>query len=159
MSICPSTSPSSLSRCCRRKVTRCLIAQSASSDLSFAIELGIKTSLAPTDFNGLRGMAAQEQIEKEATICSVPRSSSIVLTPKMKNPCPELVNSDYWTSSGLPFYAKMALMLLHQCQTKGSKLHEYTRILPSSVELPVFWSDKQLQLLGTHPKANCPLLH
>jgi hypothetical protein len=106
-------------RCCIERTSsshssrQLIIAQSNVSELLFAAELGIKTLLSPASFGGLRGMAAAEDIAKETVICSVPRGSSIVLTPKMKNPCPDFIHSDYWNSL-TPFYARMALMLLYQ---------------------------------------------
>lgn len=107
------------------------------------IQLG---SIRPAAFQGLRGLAAAASIKADDIVLSVPRSLAITLAPKQRCPCPDYVSAEWW--AGTPWFAKMAAMLLHQQQLRGqSQLQPYLDSLPTAVNSPVSWSQKQLQQL------------
>ena len=118
--------------------------------LEWAKDAGIVSDkLAPSLFNGLRGLAAIDAVKAGDILISVPRKASVLVTPRMRCPFPEFVDKDYWDRCS--WYIRLALQLLHQKREaeKGgpSRLSGYLAQLPTNVDLPVQWSDQSLQAL------------
>ena len=118
--------------------------------LKWAKEAGIVSGkLAPALFNGLRGLAAIDAVKAGDILISVPRKSSVLVTPRMRCPFPDFVDRDYWERC--TWYMRLALQLLHQkreAQEGGTpRLSGYLAQLPTHVDLPVQWGDPALQAL------------
>ncbi|KAL3142083.1 hypothetical protein ABBQ32_004708 [Trebouxia sp. C0010 RCD-2024] len=106
----------------------------------------VKAALSPADFEGLRGMSADREINSGDAIVSLPRTAALVVTPKMKNPFPDEINDAYWSQS--QWFEKMAVMLLHE-RRRGvqSAVSGYVEQLPADFDTLLHWSDQEMQLL------------
>lgn len=102
--------------------------------------------LRPAQFGGLRGLVAAAPIKTDDIILSVPRQVSLTLPPKLRCPCPDYIQPEFWDSA--PWYVKLGASLLNE-KRKGpaSKMAQYLQQLPKNVDTPVTWSDERLQQL------------
>jgi hypothetical protein len=94
----------------------------------------------------MRGLMASFDIQAEDSLVTVPRAMSFTLAPKQRCPFPEFVDPAFWGSA--PWYLKLALMALHaKRQGPEGKMQQYVQQLPERVDVPVLWTDDQLQAL------------
>lgn len=102
--------------------------------------------LAVASFGGVRGIAATGELKADDLLVEVPRRSAVVLAPKQRNACPDLVTDDWWKSA--PWFAKMGAMLIwHKRQGDKSPLASWVAQLPADTGSPVLWDERQLQQL------------
>lgn len=115
--------------------------------VSWAQQAGIKFECtAPATFGALRGVSATSGIQPGDDIMCLPRAAALTLGPKQKCPFPDFVAADYWASA--PWFVKMGLKLLHERRLgQDSNLRLYIEHLPAAVDVPVLWSDDELQAL------------
>ncbi|GLI66477.1 hypothetical protein VaNZ11_010320 [Volvox africanus] len=100
----------------------------------------------PSTFAGVRGLAASSDIATDSLMVEVPRRSAVVLAPKQRNPCPDMVTDDWWKSA--PWFAKMAAMLMwHKRRGSQSSLAPWVAQLPADTGVPVRWNEQQLAAL------------
>ncbi|GIL58110.1 hypothetical protein Vafri_12963 [Volvox africanus] len=100
----------------------------------------------PSTFAGVRGLAASSDIATDALMVEVPRHSAVVLAPKQRNPCPDMVTDDWWKSA--PWFAKIAAMILwHKRRGSQSPLASWVAQLPADTGVPVRWSERQIAAL------------
>ncbi|KAK9803994.1 hypothetical protein WJX72_011353 [[Myrmecia] bisecta] len=113
----------------------------------WAEQAGIKPpKLAAATFQGLRGMAALEEIQPQESFVTMPVSATLFVTPRMRCPFPDFVSADLWSQASP--YVKLALLLLHaKQQGPASPFAAYINQLPRSFDTPVFWPEEAVRQL------------
>lgn len=101
----------------------------------------------PAELPGYSGrcLVALGDIQPGECVVNVPVASALRVYPGCPTALPQ-IPQPVW--SQLPWYVQLALTLLSE-QQKGaaSKWADYIRLLPGSVDVPVLWSQPQLQQL------------
>ena len=89
-------------------------------------------------------MVATADIAAGDCIINVPVSAAIRVYPG----CPAVLQVPAALWQELPWYAQMALTLLHEVvQGPASKFADYCKQLPAAVDAPVLWQEEALQQL------------
>ncbi|KAI0566699.1 Rubisco LSMT substrate-binding protein [Gracilaria domingensis] len=118
---------------------------------SWAEENGVEmnsiklTSLASDSVAVLsRGMVATTPLKTGDLLVSLNRNRALQVTSLdgKRSPFPEKVSNETWRK--LPWYVRLALRTL-DCRTDNrNELHVWASLLPTSLELPLCWSDDEL---------------
>lgn len=91
-----------------------------------------------------RGLIATADIQPGECVCDVPVSAAIRVYPG----CPTVLQIPQTEWQQLPWYGQLALTLLNeQRQGADSKWCAYIRQLPTAVDVPVLWSEAEVQQL------------
>jgi hypothetical protein len=88
---------------------------------------------------------ATADIQPGECVVNVPTAAAIRVYPG----CPTVfqIPSNMWEA--LPWYGQLALTLLHEAQLgPASKWADYIKQLPTAVDVPVLWSDQEVQQLS-----------
>ncbi|KAG2447185.1 hypothetical protein HYH02_007928 [Chlamydomonas schloesseri] len=98
---------------------------------------------------GVRGVYATTDVNGGDTVIAVPLESSISVRPGESCPFTDFVPNDVWV--GLPWYAQLALKLLHErALGAASRFADYLPALPPSaaaVDLPATWPPAAVRAL------------
>lgn len=94
-----------------------------------------------------RGLCATAPIQKGASLTTVPAKSALQVTSTADESIPEQfpIPKSEWRK--LPWFARLALLLISARKNKNHPLHPWTKLLPSSVDLPYHWSDSEISQL------------
>ncbi len=76
-------------------------------------------------------MAAAKAINSGDSIVSLPRTAALLVTPKMKCPFPELIDSTYWAKS--QWYAHTLLFVLPTLNQISSLSFAAVAVWPTSM--------------------------
>lgn len=92
----------------------------------------------------LRGMTATSALKKGDQLISVSRKPTLQITSLdgKKSPIPEQISGATWQR--LPWFARLALLLLNAKIDPESDLQLWIERLPKSFDTPFHWSDKEL---------------
>lgn len=92
----------------------------------------------------LRGLRATKPIQKNETLVSVPSSSVLQVTTTSDEAIPQAfpIPREIWRT--LPWYARLALMILDAKRDQSHPLHAWASLLPASVDTPYHWTDAEL---------------
>lgn len=115
--------------------------------------LTLSTFPAPAKYwrGPVRGLRATKPISKNETLVSVPSASALQVTTTADETIPASFPIPKETWRTLPWYARLALMVLHVKRDVNNALHIWTKFLPSLVDSPHHWSDDDLaQLQNDH---------
>ena len=101
--------------------------------------------LAPAEFGGLRGLAAQGEVRPNDVVATVPARLCLVTTTRRRKcpfpssrVAPEEMTAQAW--SALPWWARLAAMLLHEKRAgPGSDLAPFVRALPAQYDTLLHW--------------------
>lgn len=114
--------------------------------IPFAISNGIQfAKIKPALLErGQRGILATYSINADECICSVPVKAAVRTYPG----CKPALNIPQQTWAELPWYAQIALVVL-ECskQGSGSRFADYVKVLPQSVDVPVLWTEEEVEQL------------
>lgn len=91
-----------------------------------------------------RGMTATAALRKDDQLISVARKSTLQVTSldRKKTPIPNKLSQATWQK--LPWFARLAMLLLDAKLDPESKLQPWIERLPQSFETPFHWSEKEL---------------
>ena len=105
-------------------------------------------SLSVKEFDGIRGVAADEALVPGTRVLAVPAALALQVTTNQ--PAPPWADKELWRSS--TWYVRLALRLLHE-KGKGaaSELAPWVEQLPAAFDTPFFWSDAELEALAYRP--------
>lgn len=92
-----------------------------------------------------RGLVATADIQPGECVVNVPIAAAIRVYPG----CPTVFQIPQNTWEALPWYGQLALTLLHEAHLgPASKWADYIKQLPTAVDVPVLWSDQEVQQLA-----------
>jgi hypothetical protein len=105
-------------------------------------------SLSVKEFDGIRGVAADEALVPGTRVLAVPAALALQVTTNQ--PAPSWADKELWRSS--TWYVRLALRLLHE-KGKGasSELAPWVEQLPASFDTPFFWNEEELEALAYRP--------
>lgn len=91
-----------------------------------------------------RGMTAKKAFKMGETLISVARSATLQVTSLdgTRTRLPGKISQATWQK--LPWYARLALLIINAKNEKESPLQSWISRLPSSFDTPFHWSDKEL---------------
>lgn len=99
----------------------------------------------------VRGLCAINPISKNETLVSVPSKSALQVTTTADETVPASFPIAKETWRTLPWYARLALMILHVKRDEKNALHHWAEFLPRVVDTPHHWSDDDIaQLQNDH---------
>ncbi len=105
-------------------------------------------SLGVAEFDGIRGVAAEETLSAGTRVLAVPAPLALQVTTEQ--PAPKWADKELWRSS--TWYVRLALRLLHEkSQGAASELAPWVEQLPKSFDTPFFWTDDELAALRYRP--------
>lgn len=94
-----------------------------------------------------RGMVANSLLKKGDQLISVARNATLQVTSldRRQTPLPSKISQSTWQS--LPWYARLALIILDAKNDPHSKWKPWIETLPTSFETPFHWTESQLSEL------------
>ena len=124
------------------KVSSALLRWGEAKGVDFGGSLSVK------EFDGIRGVAADEPLAPGTRVLGVPAALALQVTTNQ--PAPSWADKALWRSS--TWYVRLALRLLHE-KGKGaaSELAPWVEQLPASFDTPFFWSEAELEALAYRP--------
>ena len=124
------------------KVSSALLRWGEANGVDFGGSLSVK------EFDGIRGVAADEPLTPGTRVLGVPAALALQVTTNQ--PAPSWADKALWRSS--TWYVRLALRLLHE-KGKGaaSELAPWVEQLPASFDTPFFWSEAELEALAYRP--------
>jgi len=96
---------------------------------------------------GSRGMAANKVLKKGDQLMSVAKSATLQVNTldRGRTPIPGSICKETW--SRLPWFARLAMLIVHAKQQPDSPLNPWTNRLPTEFQTPFHWSEKELSEL------------
>lgn len=94
-----------------------------------------------------RGMIATAPLKKGDQLISIARGAALQVTSldRRQTPLPSKISQSVWQS--LPWYARLALLILNAKIDPHSKWKPWVRELPTSFDTPFHWTESQLSEL------------
>lgn len=95
----------------------------------------------------MRGLSAIKPIKKGTNLLSAPAQSVLQVTTMAEERAPKQfpIPKAKWRT--LPWYVRLALGILNARLDKDHPLHDWTKRLPTSVDVPHHWSESDLRQL------------
>lgn len=91
-----------------------------------------------------RGMTATTPLKKGDQLISVAQRATLQVNSldRRRSPIPSEICTETW--SKLPWFARLGLLILKAKKEPENELHDWIDRLPSSFQMPLHWSEKEL---------------